>query len=381
MSIEEIFGYIGENADRYISFLARICSFEADAYDKKTLDEMSDYISDFAIGEGFSVRRTPFSECGDFLSIEMNVGQERGALFMAHMDTVHDKGAFGSPAVRIEGEVMKAPGATDCKGGIAIALLTMKALSVAGYKKHLRLILTSDEEVSNVLGGEREIAFFTEESRGFPYALNCETAEGNSVVTARKGIMRFDIAVKGVGGHSGKHYFQTSNPILECANKIVALQSESREGGITYSCNIFNAGTAINVIPDTASFSVDVRFPLTEDIEIARGTVERICAKSFVPGTSAEVILRSVRPPMQPDERTDELFLRLDAVSREYGLGELTAVYSGGGSDSAYTQAAGVVSICGLGGSGGFCHTVREYMNLSSLAQRAKMLSAFLVKE
>ena len=33
----------------------------------------------------------------------------------------------------------------------------------------------------------------------------------------------------------------------------------------------------------------------------------------------------------------------------QYGLGELTPTEPGGGSDSAYTQAAGVLSICGLG--------------------------------
>jgi hypothetical protein len=49
------------------------------------------------------------------------------------------KGIFGAnPVTRLQDRII-APGAIDCKGGIAIALLTMKALKKHGYKKHLRL--------------------------------------------------------------------------------------------------------------------------------------------------------------------------------------------------------------------------------------------------
>ena len=54
---------------------------------------------------------------------------------------------------------MYGPGTIDCKGGIAIALLAMDALYNYGIKKHTRLILTSDEEISNVLGAEKEQYF------------------------------------------------------------------------------------------------------------------------------------------------------------------------------------------------------------------------------
>jgi len=381
METSALLDYIEENTERYIAFLADICSFEANAYDKRTLDGLADFITRFAIGEGFSVRRTPFAKCGDFLSVEMNADSDRGALFMAHADTVFEKGAFGSPAVKRDGNVMSGPGVIDCKGGIAIALLVMKSLLVCGYKKHLRLLITSDEEISTLLGGKAEVDFFREESRGFPVAFNCETTENNNVVVARKGIMRYVVEVRGVGGHSGKHYFEAKNPILECANKIVALHSESKEGGITYSCNVFNAGSAGNVIPDTASFTVDIRVPTLDDMNTAKETLRRICEHSYIGGTSASLTIKSVRPPMQPDAATDRIFEELRAVSLEYGLGELTPVRSGGGSDSAYTQMSGVPSVCGLGGSGDFAHTVREYINLPSIPQRAKLLSLYLSKQ
>ena len=142
-----------------MNFLKDICSFEATAREKEDVDKMMDFIEDYALKKGFSVKRTPFETCGDFLTIDINEGNEKGNFFLAHVDTVHKKGVFGYPCVKIEDNKMIAPGAIDCKGGAIIALLTMDALKQNGFTKHTRLILTTDEEVSNVLGGEKEIEF------------------------------------------------------------------------------------------------------------------------------------------------------------------------------------------------------------------------------
>ena len=77
---------------------------------------------------------------------------------------------------------------------------------------------------------------------------------------------------------------------------------------------------------------------------------------------------------------TLRLFDNLNNTSVKYGLGELKPIESGGGSDSAYTQLAGVPSICAVGATGDFCHTVREYANISSLATRAKLLTATILE-
>ncbi len=382
MEYTELFASVDAQAEKYLQFLSRICAFEAQAGDKQTLDLLADYIAEFARGEGFDIRRVPFEACGDFLVIEMNADSaEKGAAFLAHTDTVHEKGSFGTPAVRIKGDRMIAPGAIDCKGGIAIAMLAMLALKRAGYQKHLRLLLTTDEEISGVLGGARERQFFCEEVAGFPVALNCEVAQTGEVTTARKGILRYEVTVVGRGGHSGISYFETKNPVLEAAHKIIALQQGSEQGGVTYSCNVVQAGSVSNVIPDTCTFTVDVRVCKHAEIDMADRRVREICQKSFIGETDVQVIRLGVRPPMEPSEDTDALFERLAAIGREHGLEELMPVHSGGGSDSAYTQLAGVTSLCGVGGCGKYCHTNREYIEMPSVARRAKLLAALLKGE
>ncbi len=376
----EIFHFINSKKEEYIEFLGNICSFEATARDKTELDRMADFIEGFAVAKGFSVKRTNFSECGDFLTIDLNEGQEKGSMFLAHMDTVHKKGAFGYPCVKVENSRMTAPGAIDCKGGIAIAILTMEALQKCGYKKHTRLILTSDEEISNVLGGEQEQEFFRTSVKGFRYALNCETTRENEVVVSRKGILRKEITINGKGGHSGIDYFNSSSAVLEASHKIVKIESNSRKNGATYNCSIINGGSAGNCIPDKCSFTVDIRAKKQSDLKEAENFVQEIADTSYVPGTMASVQTISSRIPMERNFDTEKLFEEFQKISRKYGLGELVPVESGGGSDSAYTQAAGVPSLCGLGGEGDFCHTSKEYIDLASITKRAKLVSAFCSK-
>ncbi len=381
MCVDKIFKTIAAEFPRYLDFLCEICSFEAKAVDKQTIDAMDSYIAAFAEAEGFHVTRTKMESCGDFLSVDLNEGAEKGCVFMAHTDTVHEKGIFGAnPVTRLQDRII-APGAIDCKGGIAIALLTMKALKEHGYKKHLRLLLTSDEEISNTLGGQAELEYFVHNCAGFPYAINCETSEKDEVVISRKGILKYQIDITGIGGHSGIHYFECKNAIAEAAHKIVALQEKSCPGGITYSCNMVQGGILPNIIPDKCCVTVDVRVPRHAELEVAEATVRQIAETSFIGGTSATIKRISKRPPMEKNPATMELFHKLLGVCREYGLGSLTPVESGGGSDSCYTQAAGIPSICGMGGCGEFCHTNKEYILTESISLRAKILAAFLTEE
>ncbi len=379
--VKQAFQHIDNNVEKYLDFLSKICSFEARAYDKETIDAMVDFITAFAQGEGLQVTRTPMEKCGDFLTVEINPGAEKAGLMMAHMDTVFDKGVFGNPPVRREGNQMFGPGVIDCKGGIAIALLTLKALLENGFDKHLRLILTSDEEISNVLGGEKEQQFFRERSAGFPCAINCETAEGDQVVTSRKAILKYRLDIKGVSGHAGKHVFTAKNAVVEAAHKIVALSQKSVPGGTTYSCNIVQGGSVLNVIPDCCSVSVDVRAVTVKDMEQTKQVMEEVAQTAFIPGTTCEVHLLGVRPPMEKTPQTMALLQGLLDTCHKYGLGTLTAVDSGGGSDSCFTQMAGVPSICGVGASGGKQHSADEFLNTESIPLRAKILAAFLMEE
>lgn len=377
--VSAVFRLIENNEAKYIKFWADICNIESVSSDKKALDEVADFIQEFATEEGFSVRRTPFTRCGDFLTIDMNEGAKKGYLFLAHMDTVHMKGKFGYPPVKIIENKMIGPGVIDCKGGIAIALLVMKSLKTHGYDRHLRLILTSDEEVSNSLGGQEEIEFIKDTALGFRGAFNCEVGRDGEVVVSRKGILRTRIHITGKPSHSGIDYFSGVSAIREAAYKIIDLETKSKEGATTYNCGIIQGGDMINIVPANCIISVDVRVNSLEDMEQAYELVKKVTDTSYVKGSKSELEIISKRMPMIRTKETNELFEKLRKVSLENRLGELVPIESGGGSDSAYTQLAGVASVCAVGACGNYCHTVNEYAEIDSLVKRAKLLAATII--
>ena len=374
--VKSVFREIEKEEAKYIKFWENISNIETVSDDKEALDGLVDFIQAFAVSEGFSVQRTPFEKCGDFLTIDMNEGAEKGYMFLAHMDTVHEKGKFGYPPVRIEENKMMGPGVLDCKGCIAVALLAMKSLKTLGYDKHLRLMLTSDEEINNSLGGTKELEFIKNTVAGFKGAFNCEVGRKGGVVVARKGILSLRIHIVGKSAHAGVDYFSGVSAIREAAYKIIELESKSKEGATTYNCGIIQGGDMFNIVPENCTISVDVRVKSLDEMETAYKVVEEVTAKSFVKGSRAELQVVSRRMPMIRTKETNELFDKLREVSLTNGLGDLIPIETGGGSDSAYVQLAGVPSVCAVGVCGDYCHTVNEYAEIDSLVKRAKLLVA-----
>lgn len=170
-------------------------------------------------------------------------------------------------------------------------------------------------------------------------------------------------------------------PSLKLLTKSLHCTKKSVPGGTTYSCNIISGGSVLNVIPDSCSVSLDIRACTNKDMIQAKAEVETVAQTEFIPGTSCQVTMLSCRPPMEKRPETLALLVKLQQVCQKYDLGTLTPMESGGGSDSCYTQAAGIASICGFGASGGLQHTPKEFLNKDSIPLRAKILAGFLYED
>ena len=225
--MNRIFEFIDKNEKEFLSFWIDICNLEGVAEDKESLDGVADKIADFARDLGFFVNRIPFEKCGDFLVIDTKNNAKAGVCFLAHMDTVHQKGVFGYPPVKTEGDRLIGPGVIDCKGGIAISLLAMKALTENGYEKNCRLLLTSDEEISNRLGGQKEMDVIRDSVAGYKAAFNCEVAGKDEIVVSRKGILRYKMEISGIAAHAGIDYFGGASAVREAAHKILLPTAQS----------------------------------------------------------------------------------------------------------------------------------------------------------
>ena len=223
-------------------------------------------------------------------------------------------------------------------------------------------------------------------AREYPYGHDWSNGTAQTIIDLAPNASTFDEACTTIYWKVARfvdsmvNYFETKNPVLEASHKIIALQSKSVRGGTTFSCNVVNAGKLSNVVADECKFTIDVRVCRRADMSAADLLVREICEKSFIGDTVTNVERLGMRPPMEPSDDTYELFARLAKIGQEYGIEKLSPISSGGGSDSAYTQAFGITSLCGLGGCGDHCHSEREYIEIPSIARRAKLLAALLLE-
>ena len=350
--MKKLFEIIDQAAPEIKKLWIRMAGIETPSADKAAVDQLVEVLSSFAGRTGFRTTVYPFPSSGNGLVITYETDSAaQPVTLMAHMDTVHKKGAFGSSPVTEEDDFLKGPGVYDCKGGIAVALLTMISLKAAGYRKRsVKLVLSPDEEVSALYSGEPGKNYLQDTIRGSVMAINCESGspEGN-IVTGRKGVLRLQVDVKGKAAHAGSDYARGISAIKEAAHKIIHIEAESDPQNTTYNCGIISGGTIANSVPENCSFVVDVRYSDMESMKMAEDHIRHVAETSYISGTVSTVKVISRRIPMEETKENLALFAHIRDISKKYGLGDLQHCIAGGGSDSCYSVSVGVPSLCAMG--------------------------------
>jgi glutamate carboxypeptidase len=377
MNLQAVFSRIDELTKEYTDLWIELCELESPSDDKAGVDAVGARFLSLARERGWRTEVMEHAVAGNAICLTLfpnAVGKP--VVFSGHMDTVHPRGLFGSPAVRMDEERIYGPGVCDCKGGLVAALLAAVSLEDVGFDgRPIRVILQSDEEVSSILSGQQTLAFMAEHARDAVAFLNCEPpATPNRITVERKGILRYDFHVTGRAAHSSKCYEGVS-AIAEAAHKILALEEWKDCDGITCNCGMIEGGSAPNTVAEECHFSADIRYKAGSEREVEE-RVREIAAHSYIEGASCTVTLRSARVPMARDEKNMALFARANEILVSQGFEEQTPYFANGGADSANMSCEGIPVIDSLGVRGGRIHSADEYAYLSALPIAAKKLAA-----
>ena len=314
---------------------------------------------------------------GDALLLRAGLDNgQPAASILSHLDTVHPVGTSAKDLpVRIEGDRLYGPGVYDMKGGAWLALQAFKEVARAGSaKRPIQFLFTPDEEI----GSPTTRALIEEIGRKSAAVLVTEPArEGGKIVTARKGVGRFEVRIEGRPAHSGSRHADGRSAIREAAHQILAVEGMTDYvRGITTAVALMGGGTAANVIPQHAWFSIDCRVTTVADgVEMER----RILGlTSRDPDVTVTVSGGMNRPPYEKTGPVAELFAKAQSVAKGIGLDLADCPMTGGGSDGNFTAGIGIPTLDGLGIDGDGAHTLREYALLSSIAPRQALMKGLL---
>lgn len=291
-------------------------------------------------------------------------------LVVGHHDTVFPLGTLAARPFTVDGGRATGPGVFDMKGGIVQSIHAVASLA---DRTGVELLFTADEEVGS--GSSR--ALIEERARACGAVLVLEpSADGGALKTARKGTGTFEVVVRGRASHAGLEPEKGVNSLVAAAELIGAIATlGDATTGTTVTPTMAHAGTADNVVPAEARVKVDVR--IVEPAEQGRIEAAMAALRPSLAGASVEVLGGINRPPMHESASSSLLPLALRAGER-VGLGSLTGVAVGGGSDGNFTAALGVPTLDGLGAVGGGAHADHEHVLVDTMVERTRLVAALI---
>jgi glutamate carboxypeptidase len=349
---------------------------ESPTFDPAAVNRMMDIASHMLVLAGARIERVPgrmgFADCvrASFPHATPNVP---GILVMGHLDTVHPIGTLAKLPFRRKGDRAWGPGILDMKGGNYAAIEAIHQLARANVatKLPITVLLTTDEEVGSP--STREL--IEAEAARHRYVLVPEPARPDGgVVTGRYAIARFNLHATGRPSHAGARLAEGRSAIREMARKVIEIEDMTTED-CTFSVGVVHGGQWVNCVPTTCTGEVLSMAKRQEDLDRAVAHMLALTA------SSNDVQFRVTRGVTRPVWETDNKVMAVYETARSIarGLGyDITAQYSGGGSDGNFTGAMGITTLDGLGVQGAGAHTLDEHILVESLAQRGKLMAGLL---
>ena len=288
-------------------------------------------------------------------------------ILLAHLDTVWPHGSY-QPLWSLENDVIRGPGCFDMKAGFIQALYAMKDLP----HDRIALIATSDEET----GSATSKAMIQRLAKEAKAVLVLEATLDGKVKTGRKGTSMYHIAVHGRAAHAGLEPEKGINATVEMAHLVKAIiELESSSKGTTVVPTKLLSGTTTNTVPALATLDIDARSFEMAELERVDHAIRNL--KPIHPEARIEITGGINRPPLE-ERSTMALYERFEKVVASLGRAPIGHAKVGGASDGNFAAAAGAPTLDGLGAVGAGAHALNEWVQASSVQDRADLLQAFL---
>src|SRR5882757_9600603 len=219
-------------------------------------------------------------DVGNVFGIHPGFGRRYVAL-SAHIDTVFP--ANTPLNIRQQGSRLYGPGVSDNGAGVT-AMLAIAALLRSVRVRHALPFLfigNVGEEGEGDLRGMRHIFATPRWKDSIAYSLILDGAGSDTIVAEALGSRRFEIIVRGPGGHSWSD-FGVPNPIVILARAIDAFSRTAVNAvpKTTFNIGVIRGGTSVNSIPQSATMRVDIRSMSSSEIDRLEGALRLALERS-----------------------------------------------------------------------------------------------------
>ena len=376
---EPLINWLNAQQENMLSLMADLVNIDSNSFDKAGVDKVAARLRVFFDNHGIPYDTIPLTDHGDALRAVVSGGDgNKPILLCGHRDTVFATGEVEKRPFSTRDGKAFGPGVADMKPGLVINAFILAAFhKFGGHPNPLIGLFTGDEEIGSPSSKDIIIA----EAEKARLAFNSEPSRpSGNIVTQRKGGIFCHCAIKGVAAHSGGFFTEGRSAIQELAYKIQALHAlTDLERGTTINVGLVRGGQSVNTVAAEASCDIDIRYQDTAERDDILTQVKTICEKVYVEDTSSSFSIRGEFQPLNPSAQSKELFaLYQESAAQDDVIVE--GEHSGGCADSGFIAAAGTPVICGVGPVGGNYHRPDEWMQIDSLAQRARFIANTILR-
>lgn len=311
---------------------------------------------------------------GDALRVIKRPDAPFRVCLFGHLDTVFPiDGSFQD--VTVEGRRLLGPGVADCKGGLILATEVLRYLDTVEWGQEIgwELLVVPDEEVGSI-GSKpllRTAAAAADIGLGFEPAL-----PSGGVAAARKGSLTGHTIVHGLASHVGRAHDQGRSAILGLAQFINRVEALNSRDGVTVNCGRISGGGALNVVPDLAVGSYNMRVETPEDQRWVEDRFDEAVAESDL---AIDLIWTSTRPPKVRTPELDQMLEDVSLAASELDF-DIIGEDTGGCCDGNDLAAAGLTNVDSLGIFGGGIHSSDEFADVDSVPNRAAVVAEVLYR-
>ena len=357
-----------------LALLGELVNIDSNSFDKAGVDRVADRLAEFFDEQSIPHETIPIASHGDAMRAVVAGGNgNRPILLCGHRDTVFPTGEVKKRPFEMRNGKAYGPGVADMKPGLVINAFILAAFNkFGGHPNPLVGLFTGDEEIGSPTSQDVIIA----EAKKARLAFNSEPGRPNgNIVTKRKGGIFCHCDIYGVAAHSGGFFEEGRSAIEELARKVQALHSlTDLDRGITLNVGLVTGGQSVNTVAAEASCDIDIRYRESGDRDEIFNKVRQICQTTSVDGTSSKMSVRGEFHPLNPSQQSTELFDIYTKIAANHNV-IVKGEHSGGCADSGFIAGVGTPVICGVGPIGGNYHRADEWMQIDSLAERAKFIA------
>lgn len=319
------------------------------------------------------------TETGPILRWDFQPQAERRVLLMIHYDTVFGVDHAFQSCQDMEEDKLGGPGVADAKGGIVVIRNALQALHQNGWQPDIgwTVLLNPDEEV----GSLSSTGYMAEVANEFDFGLLFEPSlPSGELVSNRKGSGNFDLVVRGKAAHAGRHFADGRNAVALLSRVLVQLDDlNGQREGTTINVGAMQGGGPVNIVPDLAIGRFNARVLDQESQQWFEGKLQQIIeAVNQQEGLSVELHGGVTSPPKQLTPEIESLMWAIESVYQQQLGKQLAWRATGGVCDGNKLAAAGLPNIDTLGPVGDGLHSSKEWVQPSSLAEKARVIASIL---